>query len=135
MSSPSTPWVVFAGTTLQLITGTGGGSHVAGGALGRVVQLEGLFWVLRIRLCPMIDGLGNLRFSSRSLLQYVAAIQNLNKKQWNTFPRTSYCVLSVAPPFFYFVGVLWLKRGNEHSEITVFLPCFDPSPSFPPEYF
>lgn len=100
MSSPSAPWVVFAGTTLQRIAGTGGDSHVAGGALGRVVQLEGLFWVLWIRLCPMVGGLGNLSFSSRPLLRYVAAIQNINKKPWKTFPRTSYCVLSVSPPFF-----------------------------------
>ena len=104
VSSPSPPWVVFTGTALQLITGRGVDSHVAGGALGMVVQLEGLFWVLWIRLCPLVDGLGNLSFSSsESLLQYVAAIQNLNKKQWKTFPRTSYCVLSVSPPFF----ILW----------------------------
>ena len=42
-----------------------------------VVQLEGLFWVLWTELCPMVDGWGNMSFSSSgSLLQYVGAIQN-----------------------------------------------------------
>lgn len=34
------------------------------------------------------------------------------------------------PTLFYFVEVLWLKRGNEHSEITAFLLCFDHHPHF-----
>lgn len=38
-----TPWVVFTGTALQLVTGRGGDSQIARGALGMVVQLEGLF--------------------------------------------------------------------------------------------
>lgn len=39
------------------------------------------------------------------------------------------------PTLFYFVGILWLKRGNEHTEVTALLPCFDPSSLFPLEFF
>lgn len=85
VSSLSLPWVVFTGTALQLVAGRGGNICVARGALGMVVQLDGLFWVLRIRLSP---GQWVGKFELFFFWISSTSIPNLTKKQWKPSPRT-----------------------------------------------